>query len=419
MKLDNKYLKVLLPIIVLVVSLVAAKIIISTKSGTKRHAPLPVTTSVEAVRLKVQDYRVVLETQGTVRARTESELIPEVSGLVVKVSEDFREGGFFEKGDFLLQIDTRNYEAGVAAARHELKRAEQELIEETARSEQARRNWDRLAADRGEEPGELTLRKPQLATARAALDAAETSLVRAELDLARTTIKAPYAGRVLTKAADVGQYVSPGGGGVIAQIYAVDYAEVRLPLSGRQLEFLDLTGLGQTFRGSKAKQNSRQPRVTLSQRAGNRTHKWQGRVVRAAGAIDLRSRQLFVVARVKDPYGKKASGAPPLKVGSFVTARIDGRLLKDVVVVPRRALREGSEVLTVEDNKLLRKKVKVVWKDKSSVVVKDGLAKGELVVVSPVAFSVSGTPVKVTVQGEEKEPKQKESRKKQVSIPKK
>ena len=381
-------LKILLPVMVLAVSVVAAKKIVDSKKEPERRVSPSVITTVEAVRLKKQDYQIMIMTRGTVKARTESTLTPEVSGRVVEISPNFREGAFFEKGDILLQIDPRDYEAEVIIAKSTLAEARQALAEEKARVEQALRNWGRLG--KGGTPGDLVLRKPQLASAKANIAAAEARLERKKLDLERTRISAPYAGRVLEKNVDIGQFVMPGS--ILAAIYAVDYAEIRLPLSSSQLEFVDIPEL---YRGEIIQKKNSGPKVTLSARIGSREYKWQGVIVRAEGSIDSRSRQSFVVAQVDDPYGKMEQGKPPLKVGQFVEAEIWGHVLKDVIVISRLALREGEEVLIASDNKLNRRKVNVIWKDIENAIVKEGLKSGELLIVTPVAYAVNGTPVRV------------------------
>ncbi|MEE8574905.1 MAG: efflux RND transporter periplasmic adaptor subunit [Thermodesulfobacteriota bacterium] len=396
MRVLKTFIKILLPIIVLVVCALIAKKIIDNKKPARHRTFTPSITIVDAVRVKEENYRVMISTRGTVRPRTESELIPEVAGKVVEISDNLLEGEFFEEGDFLVQIDKRNYETEITIARAKVIKAREVLAEEKARVEQALRNWELLKA--GTTPSYLVLRKPQLASAIASLDAAMAELRKKELDLERTTVTAPYSGRVLDKSVDVGQYVSPGS--VLAKIYAVDFAEIRLPLSGRQLEFVNVREL---YRGESARKKKKEgPRVTLIATVGSINHEWQGRVVRAEGAIDSKSRQSFVVAEVADPYGKRRAGKPPLKVGQFVEAKIWGHLLRGVIVIPRRALREGTEVMVAENSKLVVRKVNILWKDAESAVIDggEGLKEGELLVLTPVTYSVSGTPVKVRVEGE-------------------
>jgi RND family efflux transporter MFP subunit len=319
-----------------------------------------------------------------VRARTESTLIPEVSGRVLQVAPNFREGGFFDAGDVLLEIDPSDYLTAVTVSEANLAEARVRLAEEEAQGSQAQRDWERLG--RGEAPSDLVLRVPQLALARANVAAAEARLQQARRDLERTRITAPYRGRVLTKRVDVGQVVSPGN--VLAELYAVDYAEIRLPLTSREFAMLDIA---RDSRGQQAEEADFP--VTLTATFGPETAQWQGRIVRVEGAVDARSRQVFVVAQVDDPYGDEHS--QPLKVGLFVEARIQGRSLQDVYVLPRTALREARYVLTIdEDNRLLRVPVEPLWTTADQVVFREpAIAPGTIASVTQVALAIDGMQV--------------------------
>ncbi len=383
-----KWLRRLLPPLVLALCVGLGVVLIKTGPQAERRQPPPVVPTVDVIVAVPSDYTVRIHTRGTVAPRTESTLIPEVSGRVVRVAPQLRDGGFFEAGDVLLETDPRNYENAVVIARAELASARVNLNEERARAEQALRDWKKL--DLAGEPTDLVLRKPQLASAQAAVAAAEARLRQAEIDRERTRIRAPYAGRVLKKSVDVGQYVSPGT--VLATVYAVDYVEIRLPLSNTQLEYVDLP---EAYRGDTHTDASEAIPVTVRAVIGSEEHRWGGRVVRTEGAIDAQSRQLFVVAQVNDPYARRDQ-RHPLKVGQFVEAEIEGARLSDVFILPRAVLRGDNEVVVVDDaGRVDRRPVVVAWSDGDNVVIRDGLAAGERVSLTAIPFAVTGSPVKV------------------------
>ncbi|MBC2605351.1 efflux RND transporter periplasmic adaptor subunit [Pelagicoccus albus] len=356
----------------------------SVEPQTQRFAP-PSPHVVTRV-LEKEDFGVTLHSQGAVRARTESSLIPEVRGRIVEIASNFQEGAFFEEGDILLQIDDRDYRAELIVAEAALAEAELALQQENARHEQARRDWERL--NPGTTATELTLRKPQLKQAQAAAASAEARVETAKLNLERTKVRAPYAGRVLSKSVDVGQYVSVGS--QMATIYAVDYAEVRLPLTASQYSFLDLPSV---YRGANPSIEGG-PKVVLSSQSLGKTYKWEGQIVRSEGAVDSQTRQIFVVAQVEDPYGASVPGRPPLKVGSFVQAEIEGRTLRDVYEIPRGVYRENSYVLIVsEDGFLNRRLVNSIWENELSIIVDAGLGEGELLCLTDVPYALEGLQV--------------------------
>ena len=230
----NKLLKWLLPVLVLALAITGGRYIVSQRPSAPQFEPPQVPVSIDAIRVAPQDYRVVVHSEGTVEPRTASTLIPQVSGKIVAISPTFREGGFFEQGDILVTLDPRDYELAIASAEAQVAQAESALEQELAQAKVVEGDWRML----GREAPELGLRKPQIAAARATLLSAESQLKRARFDLERTRIRAPYDGQVLEKNVDVGQFVSTGT--LLARVYATDYVEIRLPLSDRQLEFVDL-----------------------------------------------------------------------------------------------------------------------------------------------------------------------------------
>lgn len=387
----KRRLAIALPLLVLVVSGVVAYALMETAPVAERRERPVSQPTVEVFPVTPSSYRVDIVTRGTVSPRTQSTLVPGVPGRITEVAAEFRGGGFFEENQLLIRLDPRDYENAVTVARSELAQAQLRLSEERAQAAQARRDWDKLGE--GEEPTPLALRRPQVASARAAVDAAKARLRQTQIDLERTLIRAPYAGRVLDKSADVGQYVTVGT--PLATIYAVDYVEIRLPITDEQLAFLELP---EQYRGVEASGSEGLP-VTLTARVGRLEHRWQGRIVRSEGAIDTRSRQLFVIAQVDDPYARR-DDQPPLKVGQFVEARIDGTELQDVFVLPRAALRGEREVYVVtSESRLERRRLDVVWSDADNVVVAEGLAAGDRISLTALPFAADG--VLVRVKGEE------------------
>ena len=388
----RRFLQILLPLVILLLGGAVVWWIIASKEEPRRKPFRPSNPEVSVLAAMPQSYQTRLRSQGSVQARTESSLIPEVRGRIVRMSPNFREGAFFEEGDVLAWIDDRDYRAELVVAEAALAQAELGLAQEQARYDQAKRDWDRLNPDR--EANELTLREPQMRQARANAASAKARLEMAQLNLQRTEIRAPFAGRVLTKAVDVGQYVSSGN--QIARIYAVETAEIRLPLAASQFAFLNLPSI---YRGSDPRIEGG-PKVVLRSSIGDKTYEWEGRVVRAEGSIDVKSRQLFVVAEVDDPYGAKVAGRPPLKVGAFVEAEIEGIVLQDVFVLPRKLYRENSYVLLVDEtNHLKRTKVNVAWEDDEVIVVDQGLRAGEMLCLTDVPYALEGWQVVITEVG--------------------
>lgn len=387
----NQFLKWTLPVVVLIAALAGGRYIIANRPAAPQFEPPQVPVSIDAIRATPQDYQVLIRSEGTVEPRTQSTLIPQVSGQIVAISPSFREGGFFERGDVLVTLDPRDYELAIASAEAQVAQAESALEQELAQAKVVEDDWRML----GRQAPELGLRKPQIAAARATLLSAKAQLERARFDLERTRIRAPYDGQVLEKSVDIGQFVSTGT--VLARVYATDYVEIRLPLSNRQMEFVDLP---ERFRGETAQRGTAGPEAVVRAVIGRQEWRWTGRIVRTEGAIDTQTRQLFVVGQVDDPYERGPDGRPPLRIGQYVEVEIAGRILPGAFVLPRSALRDGVEVLVVDgDSRLQRRTVSVAWTDGEHAIVTRGLDEGEVVNVTPLAVAATGTLVAATVDG--------------------
>lgn len=389
----KRFLQISLPLLIVMGTGLTIWYFIATQEVPEKRVFRVPPPQVTVRPVEPSDYQTVLHSQGTVRARTESSLIPEVRGRVLRVSENFQEGAFFEEGDVLLEIDDRDYQAELIVAEAALAQAELAFMQEQARYDQAQRDWERL--NPGQVANELALREPQIKQARAAAASAKARMDTAKLNFERCKITAPFAGRVLSKKVDVGQFVTTGN--ELARIYAVDIAEVRLPLAASQFALLQLPS---TYRGSKPTLEQG-PKVTLTSGIGGQTFDWEGRVVRAEGSIDESSRQIFVVAQIDDPYGFSKEGRPPLKVGTFVEAKIEGAVLENVFVFPRQVFRENSYVLVVDqDKKLTRRSVDVVWETDKEIVASSGLSSGDMLCLTNVPYAVEGGTVVATLEGQ-------------------
>lgn len=378
-------LKILLPLAALAAGGFIAWTMVQSRPVVETRPPEVVPPLVRTMEAHPQRVRLKIRTQGTVVPAMVSTLVPEVAGRVSWVSPSLAPGAFFEEGEPLLTLDPRDFELAVVRIGAQLAQAEARLAREEAESEVARQEWEELGTGRATP---LFLRIPQLEEARAAVAAARAALEQAELDLERTRLRAPFAGRVLEKNVDLGQFVNRGN--PVATLYAVDYAEVNLHVPDAELAYVDLP------LSFHAGENASGPPVRLEASFGGREQVWTGRVVRTGAEIDPRSRMVQVVARVEDPFGRggRAAGVP-LAPGMFVEAEILGRTFDGVMVLPRAALRGPDEVLVVDEEDRLRfRRVRVVRADGEEVLVDSGLEAGERVCLSPLDTVVDGMRVR-------------------------
>lgn len=383
----SRTLKVVLPVALVVVASLLAAGMVALKPDVETRVAPPKPPLVRVADVTLGDVALVVQSQGTVRPRTESQLVPEVSGRVIWVSSSFAEGEFFEKSEVLLKVDPHDYKQAVVRAQGEVARMKLQLAREEAEAESARDEWEDLGA--GQAATALTLREPQLEDARAAVASAEANLTTARRNLERTEIRAPYAGRLRRKNVDVGQFVTMGS--PVATIYSVDYAETRLPLPDDQLAYVELP---LHYRGDKTKETG--PRVTLKADFAGEVFEWTGRIVRTEGEIDPGSRMVHAVAQVKNPYGRGDDpNRPPLAVGLYVEAEIEGTTAESVAVLPRAALRGRSQVLVVTpDDRLEFRDVDLLRTTREQIFVRGGLEEGERVCLSPLEAVTNGMKVR-------------------------
>lgn len=398
MRFLTRAVRFVLPILVLGASVVVGWYLVTHRPPQEKKEMPPTLVRVEGTALNKTEHELRVRSQGTVQPRTRSTLLPEVSGKIVEISPSFRPGGFFSQGDVLMRLDPLDYETAIVITKAALAQAEVTLAEEMARADQAVENW--RAMGRTGTPSVLVTRAPQVAKAEADVASTKAQILKAERDLERTTIRAPYACQVLEQAVDVGQFV--GQGTILGRIFAVDYVEIRLPLPERESQYLQLP---QTFR-DQSTASVDGARVYLKSVVAGKNVAWEGKIVRVEGSLDAETRQSTAVAQVTDPYARRADGAPPLTIGAFVEAEIAGEPLKDVYIIPRNAVRAGNEIILIDrpKNTLRRMTVEPMVSNEKYIVVSANAAKspkpGDILCLTPIPFPAEGARVLPTIDGQ-------------------
>jgi len=326
---------------------------------------------IDVMPLVAETVNFEVQSQGTVRPRTETVLSGEVAGAIVSISPKFIPGGVFGKDEVLMRIDPTNYLVAVDQAKA------------------------LLAQRQIEYDGSLKLREQgyraeaELASAKAALASARAELVRAQRNLERTYIRLPYAGMVRAKETDLGEYVNVGSR--LGVTFATDYAEIRLPLTDADLAFVELPA------ATDAAGNTSGPTVTLSATQRGQERTWEGRIVRSEGVVDENTRVTYAVARIEDPYRMQANdnGIAPLPMGTFVAASIEGATVDRVVRVPRSALRGNGQLVIVDtENRLEIRNVKKLRADAEYAYLIGGVEPGERISLTVIENPINGMRVR-------------------------
>ncbi|MDE0836500.1 MAG: efflux RND transporter periplasmic adaptor subunit [Akkermansiaceae bacterium] len=356
-------------------------LLVINKRVAKEEDKERIVPAVEVVDVVKSDYRVEIGTQGVVESVRETMLAAEVGGRVMEIAGALKQGGTVKKGARLVQIDPADYRSALAAA--EVRRAEAELAleQERAKVEQAKLDWDKLG--RGKPLNPLVLRKPYLDAAEAKAASAVQEAAKARRDVERTEILAPFDAGVRSVNVEIGAVVAPGT--MVAELYASNELEVRLPLSLEDFGFLARNDDG-NVKGE----------VTLRGKIGIEEYIWKAEPVRVDPEIERKTLSANIAVRVIPTDGNEFP-LPP--VGLFVNAEIEGKLLDGVTEIPRRALLEGNRVIVVGDGgKIDFRDVEVLRLTESSAVIHGGLDAGDRVILTRLSAPVVGMEVMIDAE---------------------
>jgi len=374
---SRKVLRILLPVILIIVCILIALVIVGSAPQPEKKEEIIKAPLISTYEVSLSDQPLLMSSYGVVRPKHQTSIVAQVSGEIVELSSVFASGGKVEKGTVLAKIDPSDYKAALIEAQANLQRAKAALQEEEARGIVAKEEWRGATSKL---PPALGLRKPQLAREQANLRSAQASLARAERNLDRTNIVAPYNALINSRDIDLGQFA--GTGSTLGVLSSIDTAEVRLPISSTDYSYLTDTQSGM---------------VSLTRDEGNNGISWNGKIIRDEGVIDENSRMIYIVAEVSKPYQQ----SPSLKFGTFVNAAIKSKVHNNIAVIPSHLYQEGYVTMVTDARQLHKQPVTLLKRDKKHVYILDGLSNGDLLLDSKIENLYEG--MKVRVSGD-KEP---------------
>ncbi len=358
----------------------------------EREKPI---VEVEVLRAHPRDNPITITAMGEVMATRQLLLQPEIGGRVRDRRDNLVPGGLVREGEILVRIDTRDYAAAIAAQKAAIAQAKVQLADERGRKNVAAAEWEGSLDSLDEDSQKFALRAPQYNSANASLRSAKSQLGKAQRDVSRGTIRAPFDALVLDTPVEAGQVVSQQS--KLMTLVATDRYWVSLTVPVSQLDFLDIPTVNTADAlGSPAE-------IIHDAGAGVSIER-TGYVERLEGSVDARGRMAKLLVSVPDPLDlKKPAGerSLPLLLGSYVKTALRGRPAKDTVALPREALIDNREVWLVADGKLMRHPIQVIWRDRKQVLVR-GLSEGDAVVTTPLAAPTEG--MQVTITSERSEP---------------
>jgi len=371
--------QIIIPIVILAAGIAAMAIFSNMKKPPEEKEQVDKTPIVAVENISVAPMTLEVNSYGMVKPKYETELVAQVNGEIVELSDVFVRGGFVKEGQLLARIDPSDYQAALIDAQATMATARAALETELAQGKVAEREWKLIT---NTSPTELSLRKPQLAQELARVKAAQASVLRAERNLERTEIRAPYNAMIDNRNIGLGSFV--GVGSKIGHVLGTATAEIRLPVADNQLAFLVKT--------ESTKQGVNAPVNLIGTYAGQDTQ-WQAIIARSEGVIDSKSRMSYLVAEINDPYLLNSSSDSrdvPLRFGSYVNAKIMGYDISQATLVPRYLVVNGKVAILDNESKLHYAVIDIVRQQGSHVIVTNGLQDGDQLIVSALDYPVDG-----------------------------
>jgi RND family efflux transporter MFP subunit len=388
----HRWFRRLIPVVVVFAGLAVAMVLIQSKPSAKREPPPRQARLVEIQPVVFGRARTRIDAMGTVVPAETVTLQPQVGGEVISVSDDLEPGGLLQAGDELLRIDPRDYELAVLQRESEVAQVQSSLRLEQGQQAIARREFELLNESMQEEDRDLVLRKPQLESVRAQLALARASLEKAELDLQRTRVRAPFNAIVESSTVEVGARVTTAN--TLAILAGTDSCWVEVSVPVKQLQWITIPRARDAV-GSSV-------RITNPTAWGEGVWR-EGRVIRLAGGLEKEGRMARLLVEVDDPFALRPenSDQPVLLMDSYVSVEIEGRPLEQVARIEREYLRDGDRLWIMSAAGTLDiRQVDIVFRSQNEVFVATGVEDGEALVVTDLAAPVEGMSLRRKGNGE-------------------
>ena len=356
------------------------------QAGATRATPM----LVDVIDVEKGNYRPTIQAMGTVRPSQEVNLSPRVSGEVESLSDAFTPGGYIEKGEQLLQIDSSDYRNTLEQRKSELRQARADLNIEMGRQDVARQDYQLFADTLSEENKSLVLREPQLESARSSVESAQAAVDQAQLDLDRTTIEAPFNAHILTRNVNVGSQLSTNE--TLGHLVGLDnyWVEATVPVS--KLRWITIP--------EGTEQNGTEVRVRNRTAWPPDTYR-EGSLFRLIGTLEDQTRMARVLVRVPDPQAYKTDDpdVPRLMLGSFVEVHIPADELEDVIRLNRNYVRDDDTVWVMDEGELNIRDVEIIFRDARYAYIKSGLSDGDQIVTTNLSTVSDGAPLRLEGSG--------------------
>lgn len=389
----SKHLVKLLPALVIVIAAGSLSFYwLTHKARAPRMPPKAVVPLVEVMQARVIDHQTAVNAMGNVIPSQSVNLTPRISGMVIRVSPHFIEGGMLKKGEELVELDPTDYRLAIKLRESELARAQFNLKLELGQQAISKREFQLLGSELAPQEQELVLRRPHLNAAKAALAAAEAALKQAHLDLERTRPFAPFNAIITTRNANVGAWMSAFSTGTpLARLVGTDSFWINASIPIDKLGWIQIPGIN-SEQGSPVK-------VSYESGWGKGVYR-SGVVKRLQAEIEPEGRMAKLIIEVDDPLSQKKSNklAPPLMLGTYARVEIVGKTLHDVIRLPETIVHDGQRLWLMTDRQTLDiRTVNPVWIEQGHIYLdKDQLPENARIITSDLSTPVQGMRIRTS-----------------------
>ena len=362
----------------------------ASRSGAMKETAM----LVDVITVERDTVQPTIEAMGTVRPAQDIVLSPRVGGEIIRRSEAFTPGGYVQEGETLLQIDPSDYENALQQRQSELRQATSDLKIEMGRQDVAQKDYQLLGDTLTESNRALVLREPQLNAARSQVESARAAVEQAELNLQRTTIRAPFDAHILSRNVNIGSQVAPGDN--LGRLVGLDtyWVEATVPLA--KLRRLSVPADGEPS-----------SRVRVRNRTAWEDDAYrEGRLTKVVGALENQTRMARVLITVPDPqsYQPENADRPRMIIGSYVEAQIEAQQLNNVIRLNRDYIRDGETVWVMEDGQLRIRDIEIVFRDPQYAYIESGLEAQDRVVTTNLSTVTDGAPLRLEGSTTDQEP---------------
>lgn len=277
---------------------------------------------VNFVEVKPDLQNFLISSRGFVQARKIAKIGTNINGKVEVIRDIFLEGNYVKKGDVLAEINPIKYKYELSRAKYELEKAKEGLMREMINQKIATKNLNEMRI----KGNDYAMHKPQIKTAKAALEASKSMLEQAKFNLEQTKIKAPCDG--IIKETDIYINKAANQSAIFGTIVNTETLYIKLPIKQSELSLI----------------KDKYPiSITLKQEQGKSI---KASIISKPKIIDTNSRMVYMIAKIN-------SNKENIIIGEFLTASIPSKKIAKSFAIPQNLVK-NKKIRVITEAKTLK-----------------------------------------------------------------